>query len=98
VLANQAKNRRKNAKRKGARIGKKYTVSDIVARDGIKCHLCNRNVNIKLSGADHYGPTIDHLLPLAAGGLDELANVKLAHRCCNVRRRDAGEVQLLLFG
>lgn len=44
------------------------------------------------------GPTIDHLVPIADGGLDELANVRLAHRQCNCARGRGGDIQLLLFG
>lgn len=93
-----AKNRRKNSKRKGARIGQRYTLADVVARDGNRCHLCGKVVNLRLSGTDRLGPTVDHLVPIAAGGKDELANVRLAHRSCNCGRGVGGDVQLLLFG
>lgn len=93
-----AKNRRKNAKRRGARVGKPYTLADVVARDGKKCHLCRKVVDVSLPGTDRMGPTIDHLVPIADGGLDELANVRLAHRACNCARGRGGDVQLLLFG
>jgi len=36
-------------------------------------------------------PTIDHVVPLAAGGLHEPANVQLAHFLCNARKSDRGE-------
>jgi 5-methylcytosine-specific restriction endonuclease McrA len=40
------------------------------------------------------GATVDHLIPVAHGGTDDPRNVALAHRVCNVRRQDKGEVQL----
>lgn len=89
-------NRRKNAKRRGARVGDRFTIEEIGDRDGWRCHLCRRRVDRRLSGTLPKGPTIDHLVPISAGGLDERANVALAHRECNLRRRHIGPAQLLL--
>lgn len=94
-----ATNRRKNAKRRGARIGLiKFTVIEVGERDGWRCHLCRRRVDRTLPGTDQRGPTIDHLIPIADGGQDELDNVALAHRGCNTNRRDQGIAQLRLIG
>lgn len=90
-------NRRKNNKRRGAR-STSYRISEIALRDGFRCHLCRGRVDMRLSGAHPKGPTIDHLIPVSAGGDDEPANVALAHRECNVRRNVGGEVQLRLLG
>jgi 5-methylcytosine-specific restriction endonuclease McrA len=44
-------------------------------------------------------PTIDHIIPLSAGGDDTKANVRLAHFLCNSRRGNRGDVeQLKLIG
>lgn len=94
----QATNRRKNAKRKGAVVGIRYTLVEIGDRDGWCCHICRKTVNRTLPGTAEHGPTIDHLVPLAAGGHDEPVNVSLAHRSCNVLRRDKGIAQLRLVG
>jgi 5-methylcytosine-specific restriction endonuclease McrA len=67
-------------------------------RDGWRCHLCGGRVRSDLSGSQELGPTIDHLVPVSAGGRDELVNVALAHRRCNVARGNRGEVQLRLLG
>jgi hypothetical protein len=91
-------NRRKNSKRKGASIGIHYTVNEIGDRDGWRCHLCRRKINRTLPGTDELGPTIDHLIPVAHGGVDERENVAIAHRSCNVKRQDRGAVQLRLVG
>lgn len=94
----RATNRRKNVKRRGARVGIIYTLREIGDRDGWRCHLCRRAVDQRLPGTHRHGPTIDHLIPLVAGGLDEPSNVALAHRSCNVKRRDKGNAQLRLVG
>ena len=44
------------------------------------------------------GATVDHLVPIAAGGLHTWDNVALAHRRCNLKRGAAGIVQLRLVG
>jgi len=95
-LAARDINRRKNAKRRGAGSGG-YRLSDVGDRDGWRCHLCGKKVNPTLSGMHEMGPTVDHLVPVSAGGLDELVNVALAHRRCNTTRRDVGPAQLRLI-
>lgn len=90
-------NRRKNSKRRGVMTGS-YKLADIAARDGFRCHLCGKKVNMKLSGTHRRAPTIDHLVPVSADGVDEAHNVALAHFGCNSRRGHLGEAQLLLFG
>lgn len=92
-------NRRKNLKRKLARTSATtYSLLDIATRDGWRCHLCRRRVRADLPGTHQLGPTVDHLLPVRDGGLDEPDNVALAHRRCNVARGAGGEVQLRLVG
>lgn len=61
-----------------------YTLAAIARRDADTCHLCTFLVDMSLSGLDPWGPTVDHVLPLALGGDDTPANVKLAHRDCNI--------------
>ena len=69
-------------------------------RDRWRCHLCGKRIDRTLSGRHRLGPTLDHLIPLAAGGEHSYANVAAAHRACNSgrvsRRNDA--VQLALVG
>lgn len=91
------RNRQKNQKRKGHRAGD-YTMAEVALRDGGRCHLCAKRVDMTLSGNDRMGPTIDHLIPVSAGGDDVITNVRLAHRSCNCSRGARGDVQLLLVG
>lgn len=91
-------NRRKNLKRRGVKTGTPYTLASIGARDRWCCHLCRKRVNPKLSGLHDRGPTIDHLIPVSAGGIDSAENVALAHRACNTKRNTGGTVQLRMVG
>lgn len=88
--------RRVNTKRRGARTTERYTLAEIGDRDGWRCHLCSRRVNRLLAGTHQRGPTIDHLVPISRGGMDEPRNVALAHRQCNSARGTRGTVQLRL--
>lgn len=92
------KNRKRRLARRNAGPAGKYTLAEVAERDGCKCHLCGKSVNMSLSGMHPKGPTIDHLVPLSADGPDEINNVALAHRDCNVRRGAGGYAQLRLVG
>lgn len=64
-------------------------------RDGWRCHLCGRRVT-EIRGNENRSPSIDHLVPVSAGGTHTWDNVALAHRICNIRRSDTGLAQLRL--
>lgn len=91
-------NRRKNQRRRGYRGYGRYTLAEIGDRDGWRCHLCGGKVNPRVQGPGGLAPSVDHLVPLSAGGSDDRANVAVAHADCNARRRTGGEVQLRLVG
>jgi len=45
----------------------------VLARDGEVCHLCHQ------AGAT----SVDHIVPVAMGGTNDLANLAAAHLGCN---------------
>ena len=94
-LRTKIRDTRKNHNR---RAGGKLimTVESLVKRDGIKCNICTKPVNMSKSGLDPLGPTIDHLLPVSKGGTNDSNNLALAHRRCNLSRGNRGHAQLLL--
>ena len=55
--------------------------NEIYSRDGHKCQFC-------LSTLDLSELTIDHLVPLAIGGLDEITNYVTCCRSCNSAKAD----------
>lgn len=63
-----------------------YTVAEIAERDRFGCQLCGDPVDMTLRAPHPFSPSIDHVMPLAAGGDDTRANVQLAHRTCNIRK------------
>lgn len=57
-------------------------VSAILLRDGPYCYLCNESQDAWPDDPFE----IEHVVPRSAGGsgdLDNIANLKLAHRSCN---------------
>lgn len=73
-------------------------LAEIAARDRRTCQLCRRRVAMTKAVPHPKAPTIDHVLPIAAGGQDIRANVQLAHFECNWRKSDGGTQQLALVG
>ena len=68
----------------GRRI--RETVLLLAERDGTLCRLCHQPIALQLSGLHAEGPTLEHLTPIALGGTNDLDNLALAHRACNLRR------------
>ena len=81
---------------KSAMIDKDITVDGLYRRDKGICAICGKPCNFedyvirdgyKICG-DWY-PSIDHIIPLAKGGLHSWDNVQLAHRRCNWEKSDS---------
>lgn len=59
----------------------------IIATQDI-CAICGKPVDKKIKSPDPMSATIDHIIPLTKGGSNELDNLQLAHRCCNLVKSD----------
>ena len=99
IKANPDKNRliRQGIKgRRRARIKangfEKFSLKEILIRDGYRCHLCGGSVKPK-------EVSFDHLIPISKGGSHTKKNVAVAHLRCNLER-GAGKIpaQLRLLG
>lgn len=55
-------------------------------RDAWVCGICGRDVDKSLAYPDLRSPSLDHVTPLARGGRHILANVRISHLDCNVKR------------
>jgi endogenous inhibitor of DNA gyrase (YacG/DUF329 family) len=85
----RAADRMRCAKRRARFVAAVVEVVDpdaVFERDGWLCHLCGESIDRALTGWDRMGPTVDHLIPLVAGGEHSYANVAAAHRSCNSRK------------
>ena len=87
VDARREANRRRYHRRVLNTRGERYRLAEVAQRDGFICHLCSAPVDMSLSGRHPWGPTADHVVPVAHGGGDEPENIRLAHSRCNVKRR-----------
>jgi hypothetical protein len=61
----------------------------LAERDGWVCGICERPVPRVFPPNGPLAPSRDHIIPRAAGGGSEWANLRLAHRGCNSSRGDA---------
>lgn len=77
-------------------------VAYLVKRDGRRCGICSKPINLDLTSGprgNDAGPTIDHVVPRSHGGSDELSNLRIAHWSCNrARSNRGGNEQLRLVG
>lgn len=85
---------RRRARRVGAPIGRPVLASVIFERDGWICHACGDPVDPDLRWPDQDSASLDHVVPLAEGGIHDPDNVRLAHVGCNVRRAAARRREL----
>ena len=65
--------------------------------DGYRCHLCGKKTNPNRSVPHPKAPTIDHVIPLAAGGTHEPANCRTACFQCNATKGNRGGGEQLLL-
>lgn len=67
--------------------------------DAYRCHLCGKKCDRTKSVPHPKAPTVDHVIPLAAGGTHEPANCRTACFKCNAVKGDrGGGEQLALIG
>lgn len=68
---------------KKRRTQRKIVMDEILARDGDTCFFCGGKFEDE-ENADK-APTLEHLLAIANGGNNNIANLALAHQECNYR-------------
>lgn len=92
---NHRKEIRRRAKLSNAVVDSDIEIHELFRRDKGVCHICGgvcdwNDKEKRPTGivcGDLY-PSVDHVIPLAKGGLHEWSNVRLAHRICNSLKRD----------
>ena len=86
--AKRAKNRTKTVKRKRGIQSNRISPDQVVKIYGSNCHICTEPIDLTLLRTSRFGLTIDHVIPLAKGGLDVIENLKPAHWICNIKKSD----------
>lgn len=87
----------RRARKAGAVLGR-VAIIEVFDRDGWRCQICMKPVARSRSVPHPFAPTLDHIVPLAAGGAHVRENVQLAHFICNSRKGHRGAGQLRLMG
>ena len=73
--------------------------SEVMERDRWTCGICGERIPKRAVYPHPRSASVDHILPLNAGGLHEMKNVQAAHLLCNALKSDrGGGEQLLLLG
>lgn len=72
--------------RKSRKGSEKFDPYEIYKRDGWICMICGQSVDKSLRWPDEMSASLDHTIPLVAGGLHTRENTQLAHFICNVRK------------
>ncbi len=57
-------------------------------RDQGICQICGRHIDFDCDNNSDYYPSIDHIIPIAKGGMHQWDNVQLACRMCNSLKSD----------
>lgn len=87
--AQAAKWRRKKERRRARKAGcdsETFDRVEVFGRDGWRCYLCGDDVDPELAYPDPRSASLDHVVPLAAGGAHTRANTACTHLECNVRK------------
>jgi 5-methylcytosine-specific restriction endonuclease McrA len=73
-------------------VRKRRLKDQLYAKQDGKCWLCDKVMSIGPGFVNHPKmASFDHVIPRAKGGTNKVANLKLAHRDCNIRRGGKGE-------
>lgn len=97
--AERARDQRRRARVKQAKVGEFFRIEQIAERDGWRCGICQRSVDAALTWPHPRSRSLDHIIPLSLGGEHSAANARLAHLHCNVLRGNhMGAEQLALIG
>lgn len=84
------------ALRRGAQRGQHIDPLAVYERDGWVCGICGKPVDPTRQYPDPMSATLDHIVPIARGGIHSLGNLQVAHLECNSRKHSGGEGQLRL--
>lgn len=93
--ANAMHEAKRRARVESALVDKDITLEKLYKRDHGICYLCGEKCDWEdkeerdgtIICGDRY-PSVEHVIPLSKGGEHSWENVRLAHRICNIRKRD----------
>lgn len=80
----------KKALIRGRGDGTRVSRSEVLRRDDWVCQLCYRPCDLTAVVPHPEAATLDHIVPLARGGMHTMGNLQTAHFMCNARKGDRG--------
>ena len=83
ISSNAARHERRKRKEAGA---EKFDPLEIYERDSWICQLCKEPVDRTLRWPAALSASLDHKVPLAAGGAHTRNNTQIARLICNIRK------------
>jgi rubrerythrin len=86
--AKRAADQRRRARRRQA-PNEKVIARQVFERDSWICGVCGDPVDQDLSYPHQLSASLDHIVPLAAGGHHTYANTQLSHLTCNIKKGDS---------
>jgi hypothetical protein len=92
-----AENRRRRARLRGADV-ECFADCEIYERDNWRCGICGTKVDKRLAFPHKMSASLDHIVPLAAGGSHTRRNVQCSHWLCNSQKTSGPGGQMRLFG
>ena len=90
--AKREQDQRRRDQLRSAGLLESFTPAEIGDRDGWLCGICkdpSRLVDPSPDAPRALSPSIDHILPVSAGGQHNRANVRITHLWCNVERNSS---------
>lgn len=89
LQANHDRHRMKEHRRRAQKVSTStegFTEADVRDAYGENCYLCGVEVDFLLRWPDRMSPSLDHVVPLVAGGTHTLYNVAMVHLICNISK------------
>lgn len=66
-----------------------------IAKTGGPCSICGAPIDYSLPHRDPGEFVVDHVVPLARGGRDDITNKAAAHRACNAAKSDREHARIV---
>lgn len=78
--------RKRYALTRGAPEAEAFDYREVYERDGWTCGICAEPVDADLAWPDPMSVSLDHIVPVSAGGAHAPENAQCSHLVCNVQK------------
>ena len=85
---------KRRLERRKVETAEKVTPLQVFERDGFRCHICTKPLDMTKGAPHPLSPSVDHIVPISKGGQHQLSNLRAAHLRCNIARGNRAAAQL----